>query len=81
MGPIDLATGFSVCIQVLDDALLSVSAVATSRKITKSGRLRIFMEELGVFDNEIDTGDPRWSTPLSSHFRVHAYLIRQKMKE
>jgi len=38
-----------------------------------------FMEELGVFDGEIDAGDPRWSTPLGSH--VHAYLIRQKMAE
>jgi hypothetical protein len=38
-----------------------------------------FMEELGVYDGEIDTGDPRWSTPLGSH--VHAYLLRQKMAE
>ena len=38
-----------------------------------------FMEELGVYDGEINTGDPRWSTPLGSH--VHAYLIRQKMAE
>jgi hypothetical protein len=36
-----------------------------------------FMEELGVYDNEIDPDNPRWSTPLGSH--VHAYLIRQKM--
>jgi len=26
-----------------------------------------FMEELGVYEGEIDTGDPRWSTPLGSH--------------
>ena len=38
-----------------------------------------FMEELGVYDGEIDTSDPRWSTPLGSH--VHAYLVRQKMAE
>ena len=38
-----------------------------------------FMEELGVYDGEINTGDPRWSTPLGSH--VHAYLIRQKMAD
>jgi len=38
-----------------------------------------FMEELGVYDNEIDTSDPRWSTPLGSH--VHAYLVSQKMAE
>ncbi|KAF8530517.1 hypothetical protein BU17DRAFT_79301 [Hysterangium stoloniferum] len=41
--------------------------------------IEIFMEELGIYDDEIDTGDPRWSTPLGSH--VHAYLIRQKMAE
>ncbi|KAF8525469.1 hypothetical protein BU17DRAFT_62622 [Hysterangium stoloniferum] len=38
-----------------------------------------FMEELGIYNGEIDTGDTRWSTPLGSH--VHAYLIRQKMAE
>ena len=38
-----------------------------------------FMEEFGVYDDEICIGDPRWSTPLGSH--VHAYLVRQKMKE
>ena len=37
------------------------------------------MEELGVYDGEIDSGDPRWSTPLGSH--VHAYLIREKMEK
>jgi len=37
------------------------------------------MEELGVYDGETDTSDPRWSTPLGSH--VHAYLVRQKMAE
>jgi hypothetical protein len=37
------------------------------------------MEELGVFDNEMDTSDPRWSTPLG--VEVYAYLIRRKMKE
>ena len=36
-----------------------------------------FMEELGVFNNEIDTSDPGWSTPLGTH--VHAFLVRQKM--
>ena len=39
----------------------------------------IFMEELGVYDNEINLSDPRWSMPLGSH--VHAYLVRQKMAE
>lgn len=37
-----------------------------------------FMEELGVFDNEIDARDPRWSTPLG--IQVHAYILRQEMR-
>ena len=37
------------------------------------------MEELGVYDGEIDSGDPRWSIPLGSH--VHAFLIREKMEK
>ncbi|KAM6489284.1 hypothetical protein JOM56_015185, partial [Amanita muscaria] len=45
----------------------------------KEQEIENFMEELGVYDGEINTGDPRWSTPLGSH--VHAYLIRQKMAE
>ena len=38
-----------------------------------------FMEELGVYDGEIDPSDPRWSTPLGTH--VHAYLVRQKLAD
>jgi len=38
-----------------------------------------FMEVLGVFDNQIDSTDPRWSTPLG--IEVYAYLIRQRMAE
>jgi hypothetical protein len=38
-----------------------------------------FMEELGVYDNEMDTTDPRWLTPLG--IEVYAYLIREKMAE
>lgn len=45
----------------------------------KEQEIENFMEELGVYDGEINTGDPRWSTPLGSH--VHAYLIRQKMTD
>jgi hypothetical protein len=45
----------------------------------KDQEIDTFMEELGVYDGEMDTSDPRWSTPLGSH--VHAYLIRQKMTE
>ena len=37
------------------------------------------MEELGVYDNEMDTTDPRWTTPLG--VEVYAYLIRRKMAE
>ena len=39
----------------------------------------LFMEELGVYDNEMDTSDPRWSTPLG--IEVYAYLVRQRMRE
>ena len=45
----------------------------------KEQEIENFMEELGVYDGEINIGDSRWSTPLGSH--VHAYLIRQKMAE
>jgi hypothetical protein len=38
-----------------------------------------FMEEVGVFQDEIDSADPRWSTPLG--IEVYAYLIRKKMSE
>jgi len=38
-----------------------------------------FMEELGIYDDEIDTSDPRWSTALGSH--VRAYLLRKKTAE
>ena len=37
-----------------------------------------FMEELGVYDGEIDPDDPRWSTPLGSHVHAYLMLIRQK---
>ncbi len=30
----------------------------------KEQEIENFMEELGVYDGEINTGDPRWSTPL-----------------
>jgi hypothetical protein len=43
----------------------------------KEQEIENFREELGVYDGEINTGYPRWSTPLGSH--VHAYLTRQKM--
>jgi hypothetical protein len=39
----------------------------------------LFMEEMGVYDNEMDITDPRWATPLG--VEVYAYLIRQKMAE
>ena len=43
----------------------------------KAQEIENFMEELGVFDNEIDLRDPGWSTPLG--IEVHAQLIREKM--
>jgi hypothetical protein len=40
-----------------------------------------FMEELGVDDGdlEMDSTDPRWSTPLG--IQVHSYLLREKEDE
>jgi hypothetical protein len=37
------------------------------------------MEELGVYDGEMDTTDPRWQTPLG--VEVYSHLIRQKLAE
>jgi|SRR5882724_43747 len=39
--------------------------------------ISLFMEELGVFDDEIDTTDPKWETPLGKE--VYADLMRQKL--
>jgi hypothetical protein len=36
-----------------------------------------FMDELGIYDNEINSTDPRWLTPLGQ--QVHAHLLRQKL--
>ncbi|KIL59400.1 hypothetical protein M378DRAFT_1009943 [Amanita muscaria Koide BX008] len=38
-----------------------------------------FMEELGIYDGEIDGSDPKWTTPLG--VLVNAYLIRQKIAQ
>jgi len=38
-----------------------------------------FMEELGVFDDEIDATDPRWGNPLGTE--VYSYLLRQKLEQ
>ena len=45
----------------------------------KDQEIDLFMEELGVYDDEMDTTDPRWTTPLG--VEVYAYLVRQKMAE
>jgi len=41
--------------------------------------IKNFMEELGVFDDAVDTSDPRWKSPLG--VEVHSHLIRQKLAE
>jgi hypothetical protein len=38
-----------------------------------------FMDELGVFDNDINTADPRWETPLCRE--VYSYLLREKLEK
>ncbi|KAF8800891.1 hypothetical protein BYT27DRAFT_7262534 [Phlegmacium glaucopus] len=45
----------------------------------KDQQIALSMEELGVYDNEMDTTDPRWMTPLG--IKVYVYLIRQKLAE
>jgi hypothetical protein len=50
-----------------------------SREDYKDQEIDLFMEELGVYDDEMDSTDPRWTTPLG--IEVYAYLIRQKMAE
>ena len=77
MGLVGLATGF---IRLHFRRCLAVSVCRGDvLEDYEDQEIGIFMEELGVFDDEIDTSDPRWSTPLGSH--VHAYLIMQKMRE
>ena len=77
MGFIDLATGFSVCTfrQCLNVSVCRGDILEDY----EDQEIENFMEELGVFDDEKDTNDPRWSTQLGSH--VHVHLMRQKMKE
>lgn len=41
--------------------------------------IETFMEELGVYDGEIDGSHPKWATPLG--VLVNAYLIRQKIAQ
>ena len=36
-----------------------------------------FMDDLGIYDDEIDYSDPRWLTPLG--MEVHSYLVRQRL--
>ena len=43
----------------------------------KDKEIEMFMEELGIFDDEIDESDPQWMTPLG--MEVHSYLIRQSL--
>ena len=47
----------------------------------KDKEIDLFMEELGVYDDEMDTTDPRWMTPLGVEVYASAYLVRQKMAE
>jgi hypothetical protein len=39
--------------------------------------IEMFMEDLGIFDDEIDYSDPRWLTPLG--MEVHSFLVRQRL--
>jgi hypothetical protein len=45
----------------------------------KEQEIENFMDELGFYDGEIDTTDPRWQTPLG--VEVSSHLIRLKLAE
>jgi len=47
-----------------------------SRK-TEEQEIENFMDELGVYDDKVDTTDPRLETPLG--VEVFSYLVRQKL--
>jgi len=59
---------------------LAVSACrGDAREDYYDQEIDIFMEELGVFDDEMDPTDPRWESPLGKE--VYSYLLRQKLAE
>ena len=59
---------------------LSVSACrGHPTKDYEDEEIKNFMKELRVHDDDIDTTDPRWTTPLG--IEVNAYLVMRKMAE
>jgi hypothetical protein len=57
---------------------LSVSAFGgNAREDYEEQEIDHFMEDLGIYDGEVDNSDPRWSTPLG--MEVHNFLIRDKL--
>ncbi|KAF8624197.1 hypothetical protein AX17_007186 [Amanita inopinata Kibby_2008] len=44
----------------------------------EEGEIENFMEQLGVYDKNMDYNDQRWLTPLGIH--IHADLLRQRMQ-
>jgi hypothetical protein len=57
---------------------LAVSAYGGDvRDDYKEQEIDEFMEDLGIFDDEIDYSDARWLTSLG--MEVHSYLVRQRL--
>ena len=57
---------------------LAVSAYGGDpRDDYKEQEIDILMEDLGIYDDEIDYSDPRWLTPLG--MEVHSFLVRQRL--
>jgi len=57
---------------------LAVSAYGGDvRDDYKEQEIDEFMEDLGIYDDEIDYSDARWLTSLG--MEVHSYLVRQRL--
>jgi len=47
------------------------------REDYKEQEIDHFMEDLGIYDDEVDFSDPRWSTSLGRE--VYGFLVRDKL--
>ena len=56
---------------------VAVSAYGGDVRDDYGQEINMFMDDLGVYDDEMDYSDPRWMTSLG--MEVHSYLIRQRL--
>ena len=59
--------------------LIASACGGNAREDYEDQEIDLFMENLGVYDDEVDPTDDRWTSPLG--VEVHAYLVRQKTAE